>query len=652
MPATGKRRTKSGSQDAHLKGYASLYRKETETVMPGYYSVKLDRYNINAELTATERAAIHRYTFPETEEARIIIDLTEGNDNTIRTYLKQVNDSTFKGFRYSNGWAVDQREYFAVVLSKPIENFILYNNNKRKRRKKELEAQKVKGFLEFSTSGNEQVLLKMGISPVSMENALTNLQKEIPHWNFDKISKDANNKWNNELSKIQIKTEKKSKKKIFYTALFHSMMAPTLYNDHNGDYRGTDKKIYRNPGFNNYTLFSLWDTYRAAHPLYTLIQPERVPDMINSMLAIYQQQGKLPVWHLRGNETNCMPGYSSVPVVADAVLKGFKSINKDLAYEAIKSTATGHFEPGVKELMERGYIPADYMVESVASAMEYAISDWAISKLAEESGKMQDAAYFFDRSKAFKYYFDPHTRFMRGRLSDGSWRTPFNPIDAPHGTGDFCEGNAWQYLWMVPHNPEALIKMLGGENEFSDKLDSLFIIDSEQGEKASPDISGLIGQYAHGNEPSHHTTYLYAYAGKQHKTAEKVRYIMDNFYTDQPDGICGNEDCGQMSAWYIFSAMGFYPVNPASGMYVFGSPNLDEITINLPKNKQFTILAVNNNAQNKYIQNVTLNGQPYLRSYITHKKILKGGILKFFMGPEPNKSFGQAPNNRPRSILY
>ena len=430
------------------------------------------------------------------------------------------------------------------------------------------------------------------------------------------------------------------------------MIAPNLYHDVNGEYRGTDKKVYSDSTFTNYTLFSLWDTYRAAHPLYTITQPDRVSDMVNSMLKIFDHQGKLPVWHLRGNETNTMPGYSAVPVVVDAVLKGFDNINKEEAFNAVKKSATGYFEPGVKELMNLGYIPSDLMVESVASSMEYAISDWGIAQLAKAINKKDDYYYFLDRSKAYKTYFDKETEFMRGRLSNGSWRTPFDPVSAQHRINDYCEGNAWQYLWLVPQDPEGLIGLLGGDEKFIKKLDELFSMSSDLEEGSSMDITGLIGQYAHGNEPSHHTTYMYAYAGAQYKVPKNVRYILNELYSDQPDGLSGNEDCGQMSAWYIFSSLGFYPVNPSNGAYVFGSPIFDEVVIELNDNKKFKIITENNSDENIFIDSITLNGMIYNNSYITHNDIIKGGELKLIMTNKPNKEFGKDNKNRPKSLIY
>ena len=652
MPATGELKYNAGNQDNHMSGYSSLYRKNTEINTVGYYKVDLERYDINVELTASERVGFHRYTYPNSDNSRVIIDLGEGSaDRPTETYLKKIDDTTFEGYRFSSGWARDQREYFTLVISKPVKDFILYDGGNR-HDSDELKGEFVKGFLEFETKKNEEIYVKMGVSTVSSKNALENLNAEIPHWDFDKVKLEAENKWNQELSKINIKTEDLKRKRVFYTAMYHTMIAPNLYQDVNGEYRGTDKVVYKDTTFTNYTLFSLWDTYRAAHPLYTITHPERVSDMVNSMLKIFDHQGKLPIWHLRGNETNTMPGYSGIPVVIDASMKGFEGIDLEEVYEAVKESATGDHEPGVKKLMELGYIPGDYMVESVASSMEYAIGDWAIAQLAKKLNKDEDYNYFMKRSKAYKEYFDNETRFMRGKLTDGSWRTPFDPVRAEHRVNDYCEGNAWQYLWLVPQDPEGLIELLGGDEKYTEKLDELFSMSSELGEEASMDITGMIGQYAHGNEPSHHTTYMYAYSGQPYKIADKVRYINNELYTDKPDGLSGNEDCGQMSAWHIFSSLGFYPVNPSNGAYVFGSPLFEEASIVLPENKKFTIIAKENSDQNIYIQSVELNGKDYKYSYITHKDIVQGGELIFNMGPKPNKNFGKEKEFRPQSIVY
>jgi len=618
----------------------SPFSHKSETVKASRYTVHLDKYDIDVELTASERVGFQKYQFNKAGDSQIIIDLERGIgwDKLDKAQLKKIDDYTLAGYRFSKGWSKDQRIYFVNKFSKKIKDFKQVGKNAE--------------YTVVNFEGNGELLVKTAISPVGTDGAINNMKAEIPDWDFEKVVADANTKWNKELNKIQIKTNNKKDLRTFYTACYHSMIAPSLFNDHNKDYRGTDKKHYENVDFNNYSVFSLWDTYRAAHPLFTITQSDRVSDMVNSMLKIYEQQGKLPVWHLMGSETNTMVGYSAIPVVVDACLKGIKGIDYELAYKALKTTAMGDFEPGIKEMMELGYIPADAMHESVAMAMEYAISDWTISKFAERLNKDDDALYFAKRAEAYRNYFDSSDKFMKGKMKDGSWRTPFNPYSAQHRVNDYCEGNAWQYLWLVPQNPEGLIEIMGGEKPFISKLDSLFSISSELEEGASNDITGLIGQYAHGNEPSHHTTYLYAYAGEQYKTADKVQYIMNDLYSDQIDGLCGNEDCGQMSAWYIMSSMGIYPVNPSNGAYVFGSPLFDEASINLSENKQFNIQAKNNSKTNIYIQSVSLNGEDYSKSFITHKDILKGGTLVFKMGPKPNKAFGKNMEDRPKSIVY
>jgi predicted alpha-1,2-mannosidase len=654
MPTTGPVHVVKGTVKHPESGYVSRFSHQEETARPGYYAVRLKRYDIKAELTASPRVGFHQYTFPKSDAAHIIIDLQQGIgwDLATDTFIEQVNDSTLRGYRYSKGWAVDQRLYFAAVFSKPIRGFTslqvldsVGNTTPAAR------GNRLKGIVTFATQAGEQVRLKVGISPVSAENALANIRAEIPGWNFTKVATAADAAWNQELQKVQIKADSPARLKVFYTALYHTMIAPSIFNDHNGDYWGTDKKVYKNAPFTNLTTFSLWDTYRAAHPLFTILQPERVNDMVNSMLAIYQQQGKLPIWHLMANETNTMVGYSAVPVVVDAYLKGFKGFQAELAYEAIKATAMRD-DRGLKAVKELGFIPADSEVETVAKGLEYAIDDWCIAQMAQKMSKADDYAYFSKRAKNYANYFDKQTRFMRGRVSQTEWRTPFNPFVARHMKDDFTEGNSWQYTWLVPQDVEGLISLLGGAKPFSQKLDSLFTAKGDMGKEASNDITGLIGQYAHGNEPSHHIAYLYDYVGQPWKTADKVRFIMDNFYTTKPDGIIGNEDVGQMSAWYVFSALGFYPLNPANGAYVFGSPIVQQATLALAGGKTLAIEAKHNSATNKYIQKIFLNGQPYSKSYITHKDLMRGGKLMLEMGPKPSPTWGVAKADWPTSAVH
>ncbi|RYZ26332.1 MAG: glycoside hydrolase family 92 protein [Chitinophagaceae bacterium] len=651
MPAVGSVKPQKGNVPNYRNGYLSLFSHKNESVKPGYYSVLLDRYKIKAELTASERVGLHRYTFPATDNAQIIFDLKEGIgwDAATKTFLQKVNDTTLAGFRCSKGWANDQRIYFTAVFSKPIKSFSLFKDTILQQGTT-LEDKLVRGIAFFDVKNGETILVKLGISPVGIENAAQNIRAEMPHWNFEVVVAKADADWNKELNKARITTASEARKRTFYTALYHTLIAPSIFNDSNGDYLGTDKKVYKNAAFTNLTTFSLWDTYRAAHPLFTILQPQRVNDMISSMLAVYQQQGKLPVWHLMGNETNTMPGNSGIQVVADAYLKGFRGFDTALAWEAVKAT-TMRDERGLKWVKKLGYIPADSMVESVAMGMEYSISDWSIAQMAKKMGKREEYAYFSKRGKNYRNYFDASTGFVRGRLSQNSWRTPFSPFVSEHRKDDFSEGNAWQYTWLAPQDVEGLIALMGGEKNFIKKLDSLFVVEGDMGKEASSDITGLIGQYAHGNEPSHHITYLYPYAGQPWKTADKVRYILDSLYTDKPDGLSGNEDVGQMSAWYIFSALGFYPANPANGLYVFGSPVIDGAELQVGDGKVFSIQVKNNSAANKYIQRMTWNGMPYSRSYILHKDIAQGGRLILEMGNKPSATWGVKPADRPYSEI-
>lgn len=650
MPVTGNVKLTKGKAGDEQSGYYSLFSHSDEVTKPGYYSVKLKRYGIKAELTASKRVGFHQYTFPAGKESKIIVDLRPGIgwDLATETYLHQENATTVSGYRYSKGWAKDQRIYFTAVFSKPIKQFMVYDSTLVKQGT-EIKGRFVKGVALFDTKNGEKISLKVAISPVSIENAKLNMKAEIPGWDFAKQVSLANDAWNTELSRIVIKATDPEKMKIFYTALYHTMIAPSVFNDVNGDYLGTDKKEYKNAPFTNYTTFSLWDTYRAAHPLLTLINSEKTGDVINTMLAIYQQQGKLPVWHLMGNETNCMVGNPALPVIADAYLKGIKGFDKDLAYEAMKSTGMKD-DRGLSLLKKYGFIPADSVVENVAMGLEYAIADWSLAQVAKKRGNAADYAYWSKRGQNYRNYFDKSTHFMRGRVSAEKWRTPFNPFSATHEKDDFTEGNAWQYTWLVPQDVEGLIELQGGNKPFEAKLDSLFVAEGDMGGSSSPDISGLIGQYAHGNEPSHHIAYLYGYLGKPAKTADKVRFIMDSLYTDKFDGLCGNEDVGQMSAWFVFSALGFYPVNPVNGMYVFGSPVVDEATLNVGEGKTFSLSVKNNSQVNKYIQSVLLNGKAYTKAYIMHSDLVKGGKMTIIMGAKPSATWGTKETDRAYSV--
>lgn len=638
MPVTGEVKLDKGRQEFPHNGYLSTFSHKNEVSKAGFYSVKLDN-GVAVELTASERVGFHQYRFPKGKEAHVIIDLKEGiNDKSTDTYLEQTDEYTLKGHRFSSGWAKEQQVFFAIRSSKPIKNLTVYNEEKPLSGKK-AQGTSVKGVIGFDPG--DFVQLKVGISPVSADHALANIEAEIPHWNFKEIVKQADTKWNKELSRIEIQTKNKSDKRIFYTAMFHAAIHPSLFNDHNNDYQGTDHKIYTNPSFKNYSVFSTWDTYRAEHSLFTLIAPERINDFVNSMLAIYDEQGHLPIWHLNGYETGTMPGISSLQIIAEAYLKGFRGFDAERAYEAIRKTAMSDLR-GLNYLREMKPIPTDGNVQrEVAQAMELSISDGSIALMAKALGKTDDFDYFSKRARNYQLYYDKNVGFFRGILSDGSWNPMFDPFKSTKPMAkDYAEGNAWQYLWLAPQDVSGLIHLLGGNDAFNARLDRFFVLSPKDTSEVLVDLTGLIGQYAHGNEPSHHIAYLYAYSGQQWKTAEKVRYIMKEFYHDDPDGVIGNEDCGQMSAWYIFSSLGFYPVFPASGNYVLGSPLFDKATIRLPEGKSFTVEVKNNSPENIYIQQIELNGKVLPKSTINHQDIIKGGNLKLVMGKQPNLNFG------------
>lgn len=636
-------RTNRGEQDNINNGFASKYSHANEVVRPEYYSLILDKYNIKAELTATDRVGFHRYTYPDGKPASILIDLHEGNGSgSYNSYIRKIDDYTVEGYRYVHGWSPSRKVYFFLKSDKKIEKFMAFDNNTLKEGN-QLRVESVKSVLTFGDVN--EVKIKISISSVSCENAKLNMQTELTHWNFDQVVKDNSDRWNQQLEKIKVEAEDEAAKRIFYTAHYHTMIAPTLFCDVNGEYRGMDDMIYTDSRKANYTTLSLWDTYRALNPLLTLTQPERVDDIVNSMLSIYRQQDKLPIWPLMSGETGCMPGYSSIPVIADAYLKGFVGFDAEDAFQAMKSTATSGKMVGVSYVMEKGYIPADKVHEATSVAMEYAVDDWGIAQVARKLGKTEDYENFSKRAGLYKNYFDPSIHFIRPKKDDGSWHAQYDPARA--GSGLFCEGNGWQYTFFAPHDPYGLINLFGGDKPFVAQLDKFFTNNDSMGEGAAVDITGLIGQYAHGNEPSHHIAYLYNYAGEQWKTAEKVRYIMDEFYTDKPDGIIGNEDCGQMSAWYVLSAMGFYQVNPSDAVFAFGSPRFKKIKIKTRNDQVFTIEAPNNSKENIYIQKAYLNGKPYKKSYITYNDIIKGGTLKFIMGKKPNKKFGTLRSDRP-----
>lgn len=634
MPIVGEVTYLRGDASSYETGLWSYSDRSKEVVTPGYYRTHLSRYNVDVELTATKRVGFHKYTFLGNESPAIVFDMVNGGcwDKTTEAVIRVVNDSTVSGYRYSKGWADDQRVFFRAEFSRKFDNVEFIVNDSVK------EGDMAKGAqlfarVNFAAGNQEPVYMKVALSPTSEEGAQLNMQTELSGWDFEKTIADAKAAWNKELNKVKVYTTDEASKKIFYTSLYHTLFAPSEFCDVNGDYYGADKQMHKGEGFVNYTTFSLWDTYRAAQPLMTILHPEKMSDIINTMLHIHQQQGKLPVWHLMGCETNCMVGNPGVPVVADAILKDIKGFDTELAFKALKESSMLP-ERGMEHRIEYGFIPADKMTEAIAYDMEYAIADWAVAQAAQKLGKQDDYEYFLKRSKSYKNYFDASTGFMRGKMLDGSWRTPFSPYASSHREDDYCEGNAWQYTWLVPHDVEGLVECFGSKEAFVNKLDSLFLADGDMGEASSPDISGLIGQYAHGNEPSHHTVYLYTLVGQPWKTADRIKEILHTMYTDQPDGLSGNEDVGQMSAWYILSSFGFYQVEPAGGKFVFGYPNFDKVEITVPAGK-FVIERENKGQQNNYIQGIVLNGTEYKKPWIEYADIMKGGELKFLMGDEP-----------------
>lgn len=621
MPVVGDVTYARGTEENPESGLWSYGQRSAQVVRPGYYSIPLTRYGILAELTATNRVGVHRYTFPRTDSAAIVFDLQNGGcwDKPTETHIEAINDSTVVGYRHSTGWAKDQKLFFAARTSKPFTSFELKGEND------------MYGRLNFATDSAEQVLMKVAISPVSFEGAQANLAAEMPGWDFDATAANADKEWNRELSKVKISTTDADTRRKFYTALYHTMIVPATFSDVDGKYRGADGEIH-SADAPQYTIFSLWDTYRAQMPLMSILQPERNTEMINTMINIADQQGRLPVWHLWGNETDCMVGNPGIIPVADAIVKGVPGVDRDRAYKAILATAADTARGGALR-QHYGFIPADLFNEAIAYDMEYAVADGAIARAAAAMGDTARVREFTDRSHSYRNYFDPTTGFVRGKMSDGSWRTPFDPNATTHRADDYCEGNAWQYTWLVPQDLDGLVQLFGSREETVKHLDELFTTSSElTGDNASPDITGLIGQYAHGNEPGHHTIYLYTMLGEPDKAADRVRQVLDEFYTVHPDGLAGNEDAGQMSAWYILSSLGFYQVEPASGRYWFGSPIVDEARIAVPGG-EFIVRAKNNSPENKYIRGVKLNGKEYTNMYIDFADIMKGGELEFEMGP-------------------
>ncbi len=608
---------------AQATGMWSFADRTKEVARPGYYSVPLTRYGVTAEMTATTRVGFSRYTFPASDSSAVVIDLENGGcwDRAYDTKFTVIDSCTIEGYRFSTGWAKDQKIYFRAQFSKPFDSFEEITAKEYSEEGREYSVNYFRAG--FRTTEGEQVMVKVAVSPASEEKAALNMSAELPGWDFDATAEAARKAWNKELSKVKltVSDSESDARTIFYTALYHTMIMPSTFSDVD------DPRT-------EYTTFSLWDTYRAQMPLMTILHPDRENDMVASMLKIYQKQDRLPVWHLVGNETDCMVGNPGVIAVADAVVKGFYGFDKDLAWDAMKTTMMDTIR-GLGYRQKYGYIPSEKMLESIAFDMEYAIADAAVASAADHLGKTEDAEYFRNRSHSYRNYMDSTTLFARGRFSDGSWRTPFNPYSSEHRANDYCEGNAWQYTWLAPHDYSGLVDFYGSREKFVERLDSLFNADSRiDGEDASPDISGLIGQYAHGNEPSHHVIYFYTMAGEPYKTADLARRIYSEFYKNADDGLCGNEDAGQMSAWYVLSALGFYEVEPASTRYWFGAPAFTDVELKVPGGV-FRIKADGLSDENRYIQSVTLNGKPYDKAYIEYSDIVKGGVLAFVMGTEP-----------------
>jgi predicted alpha-1,2-mannosidase len=612
----------------------SSFSHQNEEASPGYYRVDLLDFGIKAELTATARTGIHRYTFPKDDASQIHIDLGYALnwDRPTETYINVVNNTTIEGYRKSTGWAKDQRVYFVIKLSKPFISYKIFKNDTLT--SNPIKAVKSKIVLNYKTDDNEEIILKTGLSTANIEGAFKSLDVEAPDFNFDKYKQQADADWEKELQRITLETKDVTKKTIFYTMLYQSMLAPTILSDHNENYKGANGEIMKSNDFIRYDTFSLWDTYRAAHPLYTILQPARTSDMISSLLAHYKETNLLPVWSMQGNETNMMIGYHAVPIVVDAYFKGIK-FDFQLGYEACKASAMDSLRQ-IDEYKKIGYVSVDEYHEnwSVSKTLEYAYDDWCIAQFARALGEMLDYDYFLNRSENWRKVYDPQTKFMRPKLKNGEFVKEFIPKEY---TPYFCESNAWQYFWSVSQNIESLIKLVGGNELFEKKLDTMFSLKPSLEDKLPIFSTGMIGQYAHGNEPSHHVAYLYNYIKKPWKTQKLVREILETQYKNTPDGHCGNEDCGQMSSWYVFSSLGFYPVNPAQGIYSFGSPLFESATINLENGKQFVVKTINNSDENKYIQSIELNGNKIERNYITHKEIAVGGKLIFTMGKFPNK---------------
>lgn len=653
MPTVGKQTYQPTGTTNQQLAYASAFSHQNETAEPGYYSVFLDRYQVKAELTATKRAALHRYTFPESTEAGFVLDLDYSLQRQTNTEMeiKVISDTEIIGRKKTRYWAFDQYINFYAKFSKPFTYTMVTDSMAQEEGGKLLPICKV--LLHFDTKKGEEVFVKVGVSAVDTDGARKNVESEIPDWNFDKVRTDARKAWNDYLSKIDITTDNKEDKTVFYTALYHTAISPNLMTDADGRYLGMDLQVHQGDTKDPmYTIFSLWDTFRALHPLMTIIDPELNNQFVKSLVKKHEEGGIFPMWDMASNYTGTMIGYHAVPVIVDAYMKGYRDFDVQTAYRACLRAAeydtTGikcpdlvlpHLMPQAKYYKNKlGYIPCDKDNESVAKALEYAYDDWCISAFAEALNDQPNKEKYARFAKGYENYFDPSTRFMRGLDSQKKWRTPFNPRSSSHRNDDYCEGTAWQWTWFVPHDIEGLVKLMGGEDAFVGKLDSLFTADSSlEGEATSSDISGLIGQYAHGNEPSHHVIHMYNYVNRPWQTQELVDSIFRSQYANTVDGLSGNEDCGQMSAWYVLNAMGFYQVCPGKPVYSIGRPAFDNVIVNLTNGKKFTVKVTNNSKKNKYIESIKLNGKQLDKPFFTHNDIVAGSTLEIKMTASPTK---------------
>lgn len=665
MPTVGPLRLQPGTAESPDGGYRSRFSHAEESASPGYYSVRLQDSDVNVELTATTRVGVHRYTFPRSEKAHVLVDLVSSIYNydgkVLWSRLRVENPTTVTGFRQTKGWAADRHVYFALEFSKPFTSYGLVNEAEETYKGfgrkggvlenyPEMSGRKLKAYFDFNTSVGEAIVVKVALSSVGIDGALKNLRAEVPAFDFDAVHRAAKETWSKELGKIEVDGDRKQKT-LFYTSLYHTMLAPVTYMDIDGRYRGVDQAIHVADGFTNYHIFSLWDTFRAEHPLFTLLQPGRDGEMIRSMIAHREQSVHriLPVWSFGSNETWCMIGYHAVSVIADAYLKGIRNFDAAAAFDAMKASATYAPYDGLEDYVKYGYVPVDREKEAASKTLEYAYDDWTIAEMAKALGREAEHDRFRERAKSFRNIFDPGTGFMRAKTTEGRFREPFDPTFAQYGS-DYTEGNAWQYTWFVPHDVKALIDLMQGRERFVERLDQLFSLQvSEEKYKHVEDIAGLIGLYAHGNEPSQHIAYLYSYAGQPWRTQERVKQIMTTLFDTTPEGISGNEDCGQMSAWYVFSALGFYPVCPGSLEYVIGRPALRSAVLKLG-GKTFTIRAENLSDENVYIQSLKLNGKAYDKAFIRHEDIVRGGTLDFVMGPTPNRTWATSPDSAPYSM--